>query len=132
MAPLVSALVALGCRFKQPTTKPCLRPCECESPRPALSPRLLSPHESAYIRNCCPGTTSLDKRLRVITRSADDTCTLTVQIGYIDTVWPRFLAGILAARLASWYHLAWSSLLLSCQANRLTARGCFMYTQYGR
>ena len=72
----------------------------------------------------CPAKTSLDKRLRVITRGADDTCALTAQIGYIGTVWPRFLAGLLAARLASWYHLAWSSLLLPCQANRLTARGC--------
>ena len=45
-------------------------------------------------------------------------------------MWPRFLAGILAARLASWYHLAWSSLLLPCQANRLTARGCCIHFPY--
>ena len=75
------------------------------------------------IRSRCPGTTSLNKRLRVITCGADDTCTCTVQIGYIGTVWPRFLACMLAARLASWYHLAWSSLLLSCQANRLILGG---------
>ena len=87
-----------------------------------LSLRSCSLRTRVPIRSRCPGTTSLDKRLRVITRGADDTCTLTVQIGYISTVWPRFLAGILAARLASWYHLAWSSLLLPCQANRPTAR----------
>ena len=83
------------------------------------------------IRNRCPGITNLDKRLRVITRGADDMCTLTVQIGYIGTVCPRFLACILAARLASWYHLSWSSLLRSCQANRLTARGCCIHSTAG-
>ena len=88
-----------------------------------FSLRTCSLRTGVPIRNHCPGTTSLDKRLRVITRGTDDTCTLTLQISYIGTVWPRFLAGILAARLASWYHLAWSSLLLPCQANRLTARG---------
>ena len=68
------------------------------------------------IRSRCLGKTSPDKRFRVPTRGADNTCTLTIHIGYIGTVWPRFLADILAARPASWYHLAWSSLLLSCQA----------------
>ena len=98
----------------------------------AIAQGPLSLRTRVPIRSRCPGTTNLDKRLRVITRGADDTCKLTVQIGYIGTVWPRFLVCILPARLASWYHLAWSSQLLSCQANRLTVRGCFLYTQYGR
>ena len=97
-----------------------------------LSLRTCSLRTRVPLRSRCPGTTSVDNRLRVITRGADDTYTLTVQIGYIGTVWPRFLACILAARLASWYHLAWSSLLLPCQANRLTVRECFLYTRYGR
>ena len=96
-----------------------------------LSLRTCSFRTRVPIRSRCPGPASLDKRLRVITRGMDDTCTLTVQIGYIGTVWPRFLAGILAARLASWYHLAWSSLLLACQVSRLTARGCCIHSTAG-
>ena len=33
------------------------------------------------IRSRCAGAANLDMRLRVITRGADDTCTLTIQIG---------------------------------------------------